>query len=296
MTAARIKNEFVHKVSYELRSPLTNIIGFAQLMSDGEPGALSERQREYAGYILSSSGALLAIINDILDLATIDAGVMELDIGEVDIQAAVTAASDGLRDRLKESEITLESDVPDGIGGFQADEKRIRQILFNLLSNAIGFSEPGQTVRLECNRTGDDFVVFKVSDNGPGIPEDVRRSVFERFESHSLGTQHRGAGLGLSIVKSFVELHGGAVELESRPGRGTTVICTLPTRQADRSSGTHEDDDAFEADIHELDIAPSKDENPDETSELSPTDLSSSKISSGDSETAASRSGRQERR
>ena len=296
MTAARVKNEFVHKVSYELRSPLTNIIGFAQLMGTGEPGALSEQQREYAGYILSSSEALLAIINDILDLATIDAGIMELDIGEVDIQSAVTAASDGLRDRLKESEITLKVSVPEGIGGFQADEKRIRQILFNLLSNAIGFSEPGQAVRLECGRAGDDYVVFKVSDEGPGIPEDVRRTVFERFESNSLGTQHRGAGLGLSIVKSFVELHGGAVELESRPGRGTMVICTLPTRQAERFNADFEDASAFDSDVHELDLALPGDAAAGTKPEQGSPDPALSDGSPAGSETAPGRAGRQERR
>lgn len=256
MTAARIKNEFVHKVSYELRAPLTNIIGFAQLMSDGEPGALSERQREYAGYILSSSSALLAIINDILDLATIDAGVMELDIEEVDIAAAVKSATEGLRDRLTESGISLAVEVPEAIGTFEADGKRIRQILFNLLSNAIGFSEPGQTVRIECRRLGEDHVVFKVSDNGRGIPEDVRRAVFDRFESHALGTRHRGAGLGLSIVKSFVELHGGTVDLESRLGAGTAVTCVLPGRQPVRRASLAADEDDGDAAIHELGIAP----------------------------------------
>ncbi len=259
MAAARIKNEFVHKVSYELRAPLTNIIGFAQLMSDGEPGALSERQREYAGYILSSSSALLAIINDILDLATIDAGVMELDIGDVDIGSAVAAATEGLRDRLKESGVALKVEVPEDIGSFEADEKRIRQILFNLLSNAIGFSEPGQAVRIVCRQDGGHHVVFQVSDNGPGIPDDVRRTVFDRFESHSLGTRHRGAGLGLSIVKSFVELHGGTVDLESLPGRGTTVTCTLPTHQPGWTGRDEDmDDEDFEVEIHELDLVPPK--------------------------------------
>ncbi|MFC3136570.1 ATP-binding protein, partial [Microbaculum marinum] len=253
ITASRIKNEFVHKVSYELRAPLTNIIGFAQLMSDGEPGAMSERQREYAGHILSSSSALLAIINDILDLATVDAGVMELDIGEVDIRAAVTAAAESLNDRLASSGITLDLDVPEDIGTMQADEKRIRQILFNLLSNAIGFSDPGHAVALGVSRDRTGRVTFAVRDEGPGIPDDVRRAVFDRFESYSLGTRHRGAGLGLSIVKSFVELHGGEVRLDSSPGRGTTVACVLPARQPLRAAARSEDG-APGATIHELDL------------------------------------------
>ncbi len=229
VAAARIKTEFVHKVSYELRAPLTNIIGFAQLMSDKSTGPLNERQLEYTGHILNSSGALLAIINDILDLATVDAGVMELEVGQVDIAATVEAATDAMRDRFSEAQVTLALDIEEKAGSFLADEKRIRQILFNLLSNAVGFSDPGQTVRLACRR---DFgnVVFTVADEGRGIPEDVRRAVFERFESHAHGTRHRGAGLGLSIVKSFVELHGGEVKLYSEPGHGTTLTCVFPPR------------------------------------------------------------------
>ncbi len=234
LTAERIKNEFVHKVSYELRAPLTNIIGFAQLMSDMPEGELGERQREYTGYILSSSSALLAIINDILDLATIDAGVMELEISQVDIRGAALAAAEGLRDRLAESTIALDIRIPEDIGAFEADEKRVRQILFNLLSNAIEFSESGQTVRLAAERPDPESVAFTVADEGRGIPEEVREAVFERFESFSQGTRYRGPGLGLSIVKSFVELHGGTVSLVSEPGRGTTVTCIFPSTHRER--------------------------------------------------------------
>ncbi|ESR25997.1 PAS domain-containing sensor histidine kinase [Lutibaculum baratangense] len=237
IAASRIKNEFVHKVSYELRAPLTNIIGFTQLMSDDTAGPLNPRQREYADYILSSSSALLAIINDILDLATIDAGVLELELGDVDARVAAEAAAAGLADRLKEAGIRLDFDMPADIGTFRADEKRVRQVLFNLLSNAIGFSEPGQAVRLSCRRQ-DGEIVFTMTDEGRGIPEEVRRLVFERFESHALGTGHRGVGLGLSLVKSLVELHGGRVELRSEEGRGTTVSCHFPLRAPHRAVGS----------------------------------------------------------
>lgn len=234
LAAARIKNEFVHKVSYELRAPLTNIIGFAQLMSDMPEAELGDRQREYTGYILSSSSALLAIINDILDLATIDAGVMELEIAQVDIRGTALAAAEALRDRSAEAAITLDIRIPEDIGAFEADEKRVRQILFNLLSNAIGFSETGQTVRLEARRPNPETVAFTVADEGRGIPKEVRDAVFERFESYSQGARYRGPGLGLSIVKSFVELHGGTVSLVSEPGRGTTVTCTFPAHHRTR--------------------------------------------------------------
>ena len=115
----------------------------------------------------------------------------------------------------------------DGIGTFRADAKRIRQVLFNLLSNALGFSAPGQTVTLAALRRGDE-VVFKITDQGRGIPLEVLDQVFERFHTNTVGSRHRGVGLGLSIVRSFVELHGGHVHIQSAPGEGTSVTCTFP--------------------------------------------------------------------
>jgi len=225
--AAQLRDEFVHHVSYELRSPLTTIIGFTQLLSDETVGALNERQREYAGHIMRSSGALLAIINDILDLASIDTGSLELEPGEIDIRETIDAAVRGLEDRIAESDLHLDITVDDTIGSFTGDGKRIRQVLFNLISNAIGFSEAGGRIRVSAQRR-DDEIVFSVADQGQGMPEHVAARVFERFESHTGGTTHRGVGLGLSIVRSFVELHGGHVKLESSPGTGTTVTCVFP--------------------------------------------------------------------
>jgi signal transduction histidine kinase len=225
--ASRLRDEFVHHVSYELRSPLTTVIGFTQLLGDETVGPLNVRQREYAGHIMRSSGALLAIINDILDLASIDTGSMELAEEPIDIRETIAAAARGLEDRLAESSIRLEIDAPDDIGSFTADGKRVRQILFNLLSNAIGFSSAGQSVKVTA-RKRDGEVVLTVQDQGRGIPDEVRTRVFERFESNTLGTRHRGVGLGLSIVRSFVELHGGRVELVSAPGAGTAVTCVFP--------------------------------------------------------------------
>jgi signal transduction histidine kinase len=225
--AARLRDDFVHHVSYELRSPLTTIIGFTQLLGDETVGPLNPRQREYAGHIMRSSAALLAIINDILDLASIDTGSMELAREPIDIRESIEAAARGVADRLAESSVELAIDVPGDIGSFPGDRKRVNQILFNLLSNAVGFSFPGQTVRVRARRR-DGEVVLSVQDEGRGIPAEVVEKVFERFESHTLGTRHRGVGLGLAIVRSFVELHGGRVELASAPGAGTTVTCTFP--------------------------------------------------------------------
>jgi signal transduction histidine kinase len=233
--ADRLKNQFVQHVSYELRTPLTNIIGFAHLLLDPAIGPtigpITEKQRDYLASIDQSSSALLAIINDILDLTTIDAGAMPLDLKEVDIRAAVDAASLGLQDRIAEKAVLLDVRAAPDVGSFLADERRVRQILFNLLSNAISFSPVGEVVRVTVERR-DGAVIFSVTDRGPGIPAEISERVFDRFESHALGSEHRGAGLGLSIVRSFVELHGGTVKLESAVGRGTTVTCIFPLKRA----------------------------------------------------------------
>lgn len=234
--AGLLKSNFVKHVSYELRAPLTNVIGFAQLLADPSMGQLNERQREYAGHILDSSAGLYAIINDILDLTTIDAGTMELELSNVDIRSTVEAAVEGISGRFTDT-IRLDIRVPADIGSFIADEKRVRQVLLNLLSNAIGFSPEDQPVRLEVE-CRDGKVFFRVTDQGRGIEPEQMDKVFERFESRTEGSRHRGVGLGLSIVRSFVELHGGWVEIDSTPGKGTTVTCIFPTGGSGPSRGT----------------------------------------------------------
>ena len=225
--ADKIKIDFVHHVSYELRSPLTNIIGFVHLLGDPATGPLAEKQREYLDYITVSTNTLLALINNILDLATIDAGRMQLNLGPVDILETMAAAAEGVQDRLVNADLTLDISAPGGIGSFIADKLRLRQILFNLLANAVSFSPGGATVTLSAARTA-DAVIFAVTDEGPGIPPQVLDKVFDWFETHALGSQHRGPGIGLSLVRSFVELHGGTVSIISAVGQGTTVTCTFP--------------------------------------------------------------------
>jgi signal transduction histidine kinase len=230
----RVKVSFVHHVSYELRSPLTNIIGFVHLLADPATGPLAAKQREYLDYITVSSNTLLALINNILDLATIDAGRMQLNLGSVDIRETMQAAAEGVQDRLVSAGIALDIRSPADIGSFIADGRRVRQILFNLLANAVSFSPGGATVTLLAARRGDE-VAFSVSDKGPGIPPDVLEKVFNWFETHSLGSQHRGPGIGLSLVRSFVELHGGTVTIASVVGQGTTVTCSFPAVAAART-------------------------------------------------------------
>ncbi|MGE0845454.1 MAG: ATP-binding protein [Flavobacteriaceae bacterium] len=224
--AAQIKNDFVRKVSYELRVPLTTIIGYAELLAEGASG-LNERQRGQLTDILSSGEALRAIVNDILDLATIDAGVMSLDIGEIDAPAIIEQAAGGLRDRIREASIELAVSVDEPLGAFRADPARLRQVLFNVLSNAVGFSPQGGTVSIAC-RGEPGHVVFEIADQGPGVPEERRDTVFDRFESFTGGTGHRGAGLGLAIVRSLVILHGGSVKIATADGGGALVVCRFP--------------------------------------------------------------------
>src|ERR1700726_2516936 len=213
-TADQMKVDFVHHVSYELSSPLTPIIGFSHFLSDPVTGPLMPKQAEYLGYITASTNALLAIINNILDLATIDAGAMSLNLGSIDIRKTIEAAAEGIQDRLATDRIELKVDVDPNIGSFVGDERRVVQVLYNLLANAVGFSPQGATVGLSARRT-EHSVVFAVTDSGPGIPPDVKDKVFDWFESHSQGSRHRGAGLGLSLVRSFVELHGGKGGVDS---------------------------------------------------------------------------------
>ena len=227
----KLKSRFIGHVSYELRTPLTTIIGFSEFLASPQAGELSQRQREYLGHILQSSTSLLSIIDGILDLATIDAGAMELKLGDVSPGDVIDATILALRERAVGADLTIDVAIEDNIAPFVADEARVRQILYNLMSNAIGFSRPGGVVKLECWLDGQD-ILFAVEDNGVGIPPEQQARVFERFESRSQGSEHRGPGLGLSIVKSIVELHKGRVTLDSKPGIGTRVTVRLPRRSA----------------------------------------------------------------
>jgi signal transduction histidine kinase len=235
VAADRLKNNFIGHISYELRTPLTNIIGFSELMASPFMGDLNDKQREYLADIMSSSKTLLAIIDDILDLATIDAGSMELKLVPVGVRSVIDAAILGIRERAIRARLTIDIAVADNVTEVMADEARIRQVLYNLLSNAVGFSKPGDTVRLTCWREMGD-IVFTVEDSGVGIPKDQLGHVFQRFESRSQGSKHRGAGLGLSIVKSLVELHGGSISIQSEENRGTRVTVRIPDRPLELDS------------------------------------------------------------
>ncbi len=223
--ADEIKNDFVQHVSYELRSPLTNIIGFTDLLKTAGIGPLNERQAEYIEHISASSAILLTIVNDILDLATVDAGIMRLDYGDVVIDDLLDEVSAQVANRFHEGNVTLQITAGQQLGSIVADHQRLKQIFVKLLNNAASFAPEGSSIQLKCWRDGNDFF-FKVIDEGPGIPKDVIDKVFNRFEAHG---NRSGAGLGLSIVESFVSLHHGEVSIDSVEGRGTEVTCRIPS-------------------------------------------------------------------
>ncbi|HEX6441518.1 MAG TPA: ATP-binding protein [Stellaceae bacterium] len=236
-TAQRLKSEFIANVSYELRTPLNAIIGFAEILTNQYFGALTERQLEYSRGILDSSQLLLSLINDILDLATIEAGYMALETGRVEVREMLDSVITLTRERARNQSLALMLHCPGDIGSIDADERRLKQALFNLISNAIKFTPEGGTIRVDAERENGELAVA-VADTGVGIPEADQERVFEKFERGNPQARESGAGLGLSLVKSLIELHGGSVTIESAPGSGTTVRCRLPVSPHARTAAS----------------------------------------------------------
>jgi signal transduction histidine kinase len=231
-TADRLKSEFIANVSYELRTPLNTIIGFTEILSGEYFGDLNDRQAEYTTGILASSNRLLLLINDILDLATIEAGHMSLELDPIDINGLLNSISGLVHERARQKKMPIECDCPPDIGAMVADERRLKQALFNILSNAVKFTPDDGDIIVSVRRQGDE-IILTTSDSGVGISSADQDRVFAKFErGTSAAARRSGAGLGLSLVKSFVEMHGGKVALESEPEVGTSVICTLPSRAA----------------------------------------------------------------
>lgn len=222
-TSERIKTEFVEHVSYQLRTPLTTIGGYADMLAQGFAGELSDRQKEPMGAIQSAAEHLAKLIDDILDVAAIDAGQLELDLGDVDLKDVTEEAANLVAARADHDSVKLEVDVSGETGLIRADRKRLKQVAMNLLSNALRHVKPGGNVRIGARRTEDDVTVW-VEDDGEGIAPEQQAKVFDRFARGERG----GAGLGLALVKEIAQLHGGWVELQSQPGEGTTVSCHLP--------------------------------------------------------------------
>ncbi len=229
--AALLKNRFVHHMSYELRSPLTSIKGFAEILKLEKQGTLSPKQMEYVGHILRSSNQLEMLVNDVLDLATIDADMMQLVYGPVDLRATIDAAGDLVGERLREHKLVLKIEVEDDAAHMEGDSMRLRQVLFNLIDNSANYAPEGSKITVKAEKRGDK-IALSVRDNGPGIPNEDLQTILERFEHKLRGGRRRGAGIGLSIVSSFVRLHKGTVAIDSAADRGTLVTCLLPMKAA----------------------------------------------------------------
>ncbi|MCR9073771.1 MAG: ATP-binding protein [Alphaproteobacteria bacterium] len=223
-TADRLKSEFLANVSYELRTPLNAIIGFSEVLEQEYAGPMNDRQKDYANAILGSSNRLVRLVNDILDLATIEAGYLELERSSVDPALLANAVEGLARERVRARGVGLTVRCPDDLAPIEVDERRLTQALYNVVSNAVAFTPEGGQVLLSVEDHG-DVVAFHVKDTGVGIAHDDQSRVFERFERRG---RFSGAGLGLALVKSLVELHNGTVALSSEPGQGTEVVCTVP--------------------------------------------------------------------
>ncbi len=228
--ADRLKTEFVQNVSYQLRSPLTTIVGYAELLESQRMGALSDSQQDQITSILQAADQLSKLIANILDLAMIEAGRLELDLETFPLRQSIQETVDLVVSTAENSKIKVTVDCAEDIGDIHADGRRIKQVLFNLLANAVRFSEPGGKVKVEASKE-DGVVRLAVTDTGKGIAPERQTSAFDTFTS----SDNRGAGLGLALVRSFVELHGGWVAIKSTPGRGASVICFLPEHVTPRT-------------------------------------------------------------
>jgi signal transduction histidine kinase len=227
LASDRLKSEFISHVSYQLRTPLTSIKGFAQLLKETVASKLSQKQMGYLDDVLAASGTLETLIDDILDLALIEAGRLELDLGDVDVGQVLESVRPLVAGRAAAAQIEISMGVQPELGAVRADEKRLRQIVYNLVINAIEHTPPMGTVTVGVDAVGDSFRLY-VSDTGEGIPPEYQPVAFERFESATTTKNARRAGLGLALVRSFVQLHGGWVSLTSDTGKGTTVVCHMP--------------------------------------------------------------------
>jgi signal transduction histidine kinase len=216
-------------MSHELRTPLNAVIGFSEVLLDRMFGELNPKQDEYLQDILSSGRHLLSLINDILDLAKIEAGRMELEVTGFHLPQAIDNAITLIRERAARRAITLGVEIDPRLGEIKGDERKVKQVLVNLLSNAIKFTPEGGRVGVQAG-LADGFVEISVTDTGVGIAPEDHEAVFEEFRQvgSDYTKKHEGTGLGLTLSRRFVELHGGKIWVKSQLGQGATFTFTLP--------------------------------------------------------------------
>jgi GAF domain-containing protein len=231
--ANRHKSEFLANMSHELRTPLNAIIGFSEVLGERMFGELNEKQAEYTEDILSSGRHLLSLINEILDLSKVEAGRMDLELSKFDLPLAIDNARTFVRERAAKHGIGLDVTVDERLGDFVGDERKIKQVLLNLLSNAVKFTPEGGRIGIKA-RQADGSVEISVSDTGIGIAPEDQPKIFEEFRQVGSDYAHKveGTGLGLTLAKKFVELHGGKIWVESEVGKGSTFSFTLPERSS----------------------------------------------------------------
>jgi len=226
-SASRHKSDFLANMSHELRTPLNAIIGFSEVLVERMFGDINAKQKEYLQDILSSGRHLLSLINDILDISKVEAGRMELQPAPTDLRFVLQNSVSLVRERATRQGISLDLDVDGTVGTIAADERRVKQILFNLLSNALKFTPAGGRVILTATGIG-DAVRISVRDTGIGIKLEDQDRIFEEFQQAGPGKAVEGTGLGLALAKRFVEMHGGRIWVDSDVGKGSSFTFTLP--------------------------------------------------------------------
>jgi signal transduction histidine kinase len=231
--ASRHKSEFLANMSHELRTPLNAIIGFSEVLTERMFGELNDKQTEYLQDILESGRHLLSLINDILDLSKIEAGRMELEVTDFDLPNAIENALILVRERATRRGITLGHSVDERLGTIQGDERKVKQVLLNLLSNALKFTPEGGRIDVGAGLRS-DVAEVSVTDTGVGIAPEDQEAVFEEFRQVG-GAEKKaeGTGLGLALSRKFIELHGGRIWVKSELGKGSTFTFTLPVRRGE---------------------------------------------------------------
>jgi signal transduction histidine kinase len=231
-TASRHKSRFLANMSHELRTPLNAILGFSQVLRQELFGEVNAKQAEYLDDIVASGNHLLSLINDVLDLSKVEAGQVELELATLSLRETLDRGVVTVRERAAKAGIHVSLDLAADVDLVRGDERRLRQVVFNLLANAIKFTPEGGRVLVATRRAGRDAEV-SVADTGPGIAAEDRERIFEEFQQTDVGiSQREGTGLGLALSRRLVELHGGRIWVESELGRGSRFVFTLPLREA----------------------------------------------------------------